>query len=112
MKAELEALEKVGLDEIAGAEALAALEEVRVAYLGRKGKLTEILRGLAAAPAEERPVLGQLSNAVKVKLTEALDARKEALEAAAEAARAQSEFLDLSLPGRRARQASDTAQKG
>lgn len=103
MKAELEALQAAGLGEIGAAGDLAALEEVRVAYLGRKGKLTEILRGLATASAEERPVLGQLSNGVKVALTEALDARKAALEAAAETARAQSEFLDLSLPGRRAR---------
>lgn len=103
MKAELEALEQAGLGEIAAAGDLAALEEVRVGYLGRKGKLTEILRGLASASAEERPVLGQMSNAVKAALSEALDARKSALEAAAEAARAKSEFLDLTLPGRRGR---------
>jgi phenylalanyl-tRNA synthetase alpha chain len=103
MKAELEALEQSGLDDIAGAADLAALEEVRVAYLGRKGKLTEILRGLASAPADERPLLGQMSNTVKVALGAALDERKEALEAQVEVQRAQSEFLDLSLPGRRRR---------
>jgi len=104
MKAELEALEESGLVEIAAAADLPTLEEVRVAYLGRKGKLTEILRGLATASAEERPALGQASNAVKVALTEALDARKALLESAAEEHRAKSEFLDLSLPGRRRRE--------
>lgn len=104
MKEELEALQAGGLVEIAAANDLATLEEVRVAYLGRKGKLTEILRGLASAPADERPALGQASNLLKVALSDALDARKAALETAAESARAKNEFLDLSLPGRRRRE--------
>jgi len=103
MKEALEALQVAGLEEIGATADLAALEEVRVRYLGRKGKVTDILRGLADASAEERPLLGQAANNVKVALGEAIDARKAVLEASVENARAADDFLDLSLPGRRPR---------
>jgi phenylalanyl-tRNA synthetase alpha chain len=103
MKDQLEALQAAALEEIGGAADLKHLEECRVQYLGRKGRVTEILRGLGQAPPEDRPAIGQLANMVKAAISEAIDTRKAALESAAEEARAVSESADLSLPGRRRR---------
>ncbi len=103
MKDQLEALRGAALEEIAQTADLRVLEDARVKYLGRKGRVTEILRGLAQVPAEERPAIGQIANAVKEAIGTAIDARKAGLEAEAEAHRASSEAVDLSLPGRHPR---------
>ena len=103
MKDKLEALRDEALDVIAGAADLAALEVARVKYLGRKGAITEILRGLGSVSAEERPAMGQLANVVKSAIGDALDGRKSNLSAVAESAREASEAVDLSLPGRQPR---------
>ncbi len=76
----------------------AALEQVRVRYLGRKGLLPAIMNGLKEAPAAERPALGQQANALKQELTAALEARRAVLSAAAVPAPL-AEF-DPTLPGR------------
>jgi phenylalanyl-tRNA synthetase alpha chain len=78
----------------------AALEQVRVRYLGRKGSLAAILRGLGDLPPGERPAIGKLANEVKQRLESALAARREALAAAARAAALAAERLDVTLPGR------------
>lgn len=101
MKEQLEALQAEALDTIAKAADLDTVEVARVKYLGRKGAVTEILRGLGKVSAEERPAMGQLSNVVKTAIGEALDSRKAALSSVANAAREASEAVDLSLPGRR-----------
>jgi phenylalanyl-tRNA synthetase alpha chain len=76
-----------------------ALEELRVRVLGRKGELTGLLRSLGQAPAEERPKLGQLVNAAREKLENAIEERAEALKSAAKAARLKVEAIDVTLPG-------------
>ena len=78
-----------------------ALEEFRVRWLGRKGALTELLRGVSDASPEDRPVLGKEGNALKVALTEAIATRKASLDGG-EAAQADGDSIDFSLPGRRA----------
>lgn len=78
----------------------AALEQARVRYLGRKGSLAAILRGLADLPPAERPAVGKLANEVKERLEAALAARREALQAAARAAALAAERVDVTLPGR------------
>ena len=104
MKEQLEALCKSALEEIAATGDLRLLEEARVRFLGRKGRITEILRGLSQVSAEERPALGQAANETKQAIADALDARKAELEAVAEEQRTQSESVDISLPGRQPRQ--------
>jgi phenylalanyl-tRNA synthetase alpha chain len=96
----LAALEAEGQANLAAAADAAALDAVRVRYLGRKGSLAAILRGLGDLDAAERPAAGKLANDVKQRLEAAFQARKDALEAAAEAARLQAERLDVTLPGR------------
>jgi phenylalanyl-tRNA synthetase alpha chain len=103
MKDQLEALQREALDSIAQASALEELESARVKFLGRKGALTEILRGLGSVSAEERPAMGQAANVVKDAIGAALDDRKAILSSAAESARESSEAVDLTLPGRQPR---------
>lgn len=100
MNERFEALREEALARIAGAASLPELEEVRVAFLGRKGKVTEILRGLAQAAPEERREIGQRANALKDALTEVLDARLADLDAAAQQQKAETQSVDLTLPGR------------
>ncbi len=100
MKDQLLQLEREALSEVSACADLKTLEEIRVQYLGRKGRVTDILRGLAALPAEEKPLVGQVANQVKEAVTTALDARKAALEQEAEARAAEKEACDWTLPGR------------
>ncbi len=86
---------------IAGAEDLAQLDVVRVAYLGKKGSLTSVLRGLGALSAEERPAVGKVSNEVRQALEAAIDLRRADLSSAALDARVLAEAVDVTLPGRR-----------
>ena len=101
---QLEALEREALAEIAGTDDLKSLDAARVKYLGRKGRVTDILRGLGQATPEERPALGQKANEVKQAIADAIDARHAQVESAETSARAERETADLSLPGRRPRQ--------
>jgi phenylalanyl-tRNA synthetase alpha chain len=80
---------------------MAALDAVRVAYLGKKGELTAQLKNLGQLPAEERPAAGQAINQVKVQIQELLETRKSVLSDLAIASRLQTETIDISLPGRR-----------
>ena len=79
---------------------LAALDAVRVAFLGKKGALTEQLKGLGKLPADERPAAGQAINAAKQAVQGSLEARKQALEDAELAAQLKAEAVDVTLPGR------------
>ena len=103
MEASLEALRDRALVEVEQTGDLRALEDARVQFLGRKGSVTEILRGLADVPAEERPRIGQVANQVKVIIAEAIDARKTVLEQAALQLQTVAQALDITLPGRRRR---------
>ncbi|MBI2433707.1 MAG: phenylalanine--tRNA ligase subunit alpha [Candidatus Hydrogenedentes bacterium] len=103
LQIELEILRASAVASIEQASDLKLLEELRVQFLGRKGQVTEILRGLTQLPAEERPSVGQTANVVKTAIAEALELRKATLEAAVDHAQAEREQVDLSLPGRRRR---------
>jgi phenylalanyl-tRNA synthetase alpha chain len=98
---ELHALRTDGITAIAGASDLTALDAVRVGYLGKKGSLTGVLRGLGALSAEERPAVGKVSNEVRDVLESALAAREGDLRASALAARLADEVVDVTMPGRR-----------
>ena len=68
MKEKLEALKAQALEELAAVTSLDALKDLRVKYLGKKGPMTEILRGMGKLPAEERPKIGQIVNEIKAEL--------------------------------------------
>ncbi|MCL2562677.1 MAG: phenylalanine--tRNA ligase subunit alpha [Oscillospiraceae bacterium] len=101
MKEQLTALKHEALAAIAGAEDLQSLEALRVRFLGKKGELTAILKQMGGLSAEERPVIGQMANALSEKLTGAIAARREALEAVALDAQLVREKLDITIPGTR-----------
>jgi phenylalanyl-tRNA synthetase alpha chain len=96
----LEPLATAAKAEIAGAQDGATLEQLRVDYLGKKGRLTGLLKGLGNLSAEDRPKAGALINVVKQELQELIGARKAELEATAVAAKLAHETLDVTLPGR------------
>jgi len=96
----LESLVSAAEADLQAAGDLASLEEVRIRYLGRKGSLAAVLRGLGALDPAERPAAGKRANEAKERLEQALAARQEALASAARAAAAAAERLDITLPGR------------
>lgn len=85
---------------ISNAEDGATLEQLRVDYLGKKGQITALLKGLGKLSAEERPAAGAQINVVKQELQEAIGARKTILESAVVNAKLAEETIDVTLPGR------------
>ena len=101
----MQSLENIKAEAVVAIEAasdIAALEELRVSYLGKKGALTGLLKNLGQLSAEERPKAGAEINAVKQQLNEQLNARKASLQGAVLAAQLAEEAIDVTLPGRRA----------
>lgn len=98
--AETDQLKDELLAAVAAAPDVAALEAVRLRALGRKGAITEAMKGLGGLDPESRKAEGQALNAVKDVVAAALEARKVALEEAALEARLDSERIDVSLPPR------------
>ncbi len=84
---------------IGGATTSAALEELRVRYLGRKSELTGILRGIAELPASERGQVGSGANQARQALEGLLAERSEALDAAELEERLERDVVDVTLPG-------------
>ena len=97
---DLTALTGQALAEVAACQGLAALEDVRVRWLGKKGTLTEQLKALGTLPPAERPAAGARINQAKVELQAALDARRVQLERAAIERELAAGSLDVTLPGR------------
>jgi phenylalanyl-tRNA synthetase alpha chain len=85
---------------VAAAADLPALDAVRVHYLGKKGEITARLKQLGNLPDDQRRAQGQVINTAKAALTEALDARRELLEADALASQLRASAIDVTLPGR------------
>ena len=100
MNADLTELEAELMVAVDGAADLAALDEARVAALGRKGKLTLLMRTLGDLPAEQRKARATDLNFLKDRIAAALDARKQILGAAAIGARLANERIDVTLPAR------------
>ncbi|RLB35097.1 MAG: phenylalanine--tRNA ligase subunit alpha [Deltaproteobacteria bacterium] len=90
-------LEKRALDELNSVRDLSRLEDLRIAYLGKKGLLTSIMKQLGNLAPEERPIVGRVANRVKSSLLEALEKAKERISSAEEP---ELEALDVTLPGR------------
>lgn len=101
MKDLLLAIRKKAADELEGIRDEGELENARVKYLGKKGELTGVLRGMGALSADERPVIGALANEVRALIEEKLGERKEALRKKAMSARLALEKLDVTAPGQR-----------
>jgi phenylalanyl-tRNA synthetase alpha chain len=97
---DLATLLRQALDEVAASSTLAALDEVRVRWLGKKGAFTEQLTALGALPAAERPAAGARINEAKQQFEAAVDCAREALARAAVEAELAAGRIDVTLPGR------------
>ncbi|MCD6290468.1 MAG: phenylalanine--tRNA ligase subunit alpha [Anaerolineae bacterium] len=100
MLEQLRSLEEEALAALAAVNDPEALKEWRVRYLGRRGALTTLMRGLGKLPPEERPQVGQAANRVKRALEEAFAEREAAIKAAELEAQLAAEAVDVTLPGR------------
>src|SRR5690606_38433516 len=96
----LETLTRAALDAVDAAADLRALDEVRDNYLGKKGEISQLLKGLGKLSAEERPQAGALINEARDAVQQALENRREAMEQAALNAQLAGERVDVTLPGR------------
>ena len=104
MKETLNRIKKEALDAIASPETDdAALESLRIKYLGKKGELTAVLRGMGALSPEERPIVGQIANEVRAEIELALGEKKTALAAHALDAQLLAEKLDVTVPGNKSK---------
>ena len=101
MREQLQRMRDAALQSIAQAAGEAALQEIRVRFLGRKGELTGLMKGLGALSAEERPVVGQLVNTIKDEIEFSLEGALTAAREQEISRRLQSERIDVTLPGRR-----------
>lgn len=98
---QIEEVQSAALKAIEAAEDPAALQQVKVAYLGKKGSIQALMNEMKALPKEEKPAFGQQVNVLKQKVQEALDGRQAELNEAAMASEMEKEKIDLSLPGYR-----------
>jgi phenylalanyl-tRNA synthetase alpha chain len=97
---DLATLTRQALDDVAASTTLAALDEVRVRWLGKKGVLTEQLKSLGSLPAGERPAAGARINEAKTQVQAAIDAAQGQLESKAIEAELAAGRIDVTLPGR------------
>lgn len=100
MKEQLLKIRDEAVMEVRNAENMAALDAVRVKYLGKKGSLTTILRGMGALSNEERPAMGKLANEVRDEIEGLLDVALNNLKDKEKAERLKGEIIDISMPGR------------
>lgn len=104
LQEQLEELKSQTLAKIDAADELSAVETIRVETLGKKGPITEVLRGMRDLSAEERPKVGAFANEIRDLLTEAIEERKTALTELALEKQLAAETLDVTLPGKQVTQ--------
>lgn len=100
MKEQLRKIEAEALDLLEKVQDVKRLEEIRVLFLGKKGKLTGILKGMGTLSAEERPIMGQMANETRNKLEEAIKNTKFELAKKEREEKIARETIDISMPGR------------
>lgn len=99
LETQLQKLRKEAEAAIISSDTLDALETLRVSYLGKKGQLSQILKGMGKLDASERPRIGGLANQVKEALQQGLEKKKSDLNQAAIAVQLAAETLDVTMPG-------------
>lgn len=100
LEAKLDTLAEKANENIEQAESIETLEKLRVAYLGKKGEVTQILKEMKNVDSEKRPIVGKRANEVRNTITEKIAETRELLEQAALHQRLEDESLDVTLPGR------------
>lgn len=100
MKDQLDTIQKEFEARLAAVSGLAGLDELKVAYLGKKGALTALLKGMGQLSPEERPAAGQLVNQVRAYIEQSLAGKAEELKAAALRLKLEQEAVDVTMPGK------------
>ena len=106
MKEQIEQIKVNALKEIEQAKDLKELNEANVKYLGKKGELTAVLRGMGALSAEERPVIGSLVNVVRDELEKVISEKEEKFKAEEMEAKLAKEKIDITLPANKIKRGS------
>ncbi|VBB08764.1 phenylalanyl-trna synthetase [Lucifera butyrica] len=101
MEQQLEVLKQAAIQDLSQAANLEKLNEIRIKFLGKKGSLTGVLRGLGALSQEDRPRIGQMVNEIRAELEAALARKGEELKQAELSRKLAAEKIDVTLPGRR-----------
>ncbi|EWG10475.1 phenylalanine--tRNA ligase subunit alpha [Cytobacillus firmus] len=100
MQERLKELQTEALEKISTAADLKELNDIRVSYLGKKGPITEVLKGMGKLSAEERPKMGALANEVRDSIAAGIEEKQKHLEEAAVQEKLAAEKIDVTLPGR------------
>lgn len=99
MREQLERIKNDVLDEIKGVNQSQNLEEIRIKYLGKKGVLTSILRGMGGLSPEERPIVGKLANEIRENIEASLESAKKEIGDKEKQVRLSMEKIDITMPG-------------
>lgn len=101
MKEKLEAIKESALKELKESASKVELEDIRVKYLGKKGELTTILRGMGALSAEERPIIGKIANEVREALESFIEEASDNIKNKEKELKLKKEVIDISMPGKK-----------
>ena len=101
MTTQLEQIRQTAVKLVSEAADQNDVEQLRVKYLGKKGELTQVLKQMGKLSAEERPIIGQLANAIRTELEDALNARFTELKEQALIQQLKDETLDVTIPGKK-----------
>ena len=101
MKDRLQKIREEAIAKIQASENLEKLNEIKVAVLGKKGELTEVLKGMKDVAAEDRPAVGQMVNDTRAAIEAKLEEVKEQLSKAVREAKLKSEVIDVTLPAKK-----------
>ena len=106
MKEQIEKIKKEALDQIEKSADLKSLNDIRVQYLGKKGELTGVLRGMGTLSSEERPVIGALVNTCKENIEIKIQEKEKELEKLELAEKLEKEEIDITLPSQKIKRGS------
>ena len=106
MKEQIEKIKQMSIAEITSAKDSKELNDLRVKYLGKKGELTSVLRGMGALSAEERPIIGSLVNEVKDELENIIAQKEYAFKLEEMTKKLKSETIDITLPSKKIKRGS------
>ena len=106
MKEEIVKIKENSLKEISESKDLKSLNDLKVKYLGKKGELTQALRGMGKLSPEERPIIGSLVNQVRDELNQLIEQKEEELKKIELEERLKTEEIDITLPSQKIKRGS------
>ena len=106
MKEQIEQIKATSIEEVKNAKDLKSLNDLKVKYLGKKGELTSVLRGMGALSAEERPIIGGLVNSVRDELNKLFENKEKELSQKELQQKLESEKIDVTLPSNKTKRGS------